>query len=286
MARSLLLRAAALLALLNGCAGIRLLRASIDGAVPRGDSLTLVCQVDPEGKKIYQAKWYKDGEEFYRYEPTSNHVFPVNGTDVDEALSDVSQVVLRGVDLDTAGKYGCEITTEGTFATVTATGFVTVVEVPKKEPYTSTSDIISRDTGDVIRINCTSEQSRPAANLTWLINNEKTGNSSITRYPLELDADGLQTVTLGLDFLLREKHFRRDQVTLKCTAGLYNVFYASTEVKVRRLSMAQRSSQSPAGQRTAAGQHSSGWRMKPSSFSLVLMLVWAFIHASKTISST
>ena len=41
--------------------------------------------------------------------------------------SDDSKVVLEGVDLDTEGKYGCEVTTDYPFETVLAKGNVTVV---------------------------------------------------------------------------------------------------------------------------------------------------------------
>ena len=64
---------------------MKLLSASVGGAVERYTDLTMVCKVDPEGKKIYQAKWYKNGQEFYRYQPGENppgKAFDVEGTRV------------------------------------------------------------------------------------------------------------------------------------------------------------------------------------------------------------
>ena len=70
----------------------------------------------------------------------------------------------------------------------------------------------------------------------------QTGSRWTTRYPVTTDSGGLQTTVLGLDFRLREDHFRRGVVSLKCNAELYDIYYSGREVKVHRRSMAQRSS--------------------------------------------
>ena len=67
----------------------------------------------------------------------------------------------------------------------------------------------------------------------------QTGSRWTTRYPVTNDSAGLQTAVLGLDFRLREEHFRRGVVSLKCTAVLFDVYYGGSEVKVHRRSMAQ-----------------------------------------------
>ena len=56
----------------------------------------------------------------------SHHTVPCL-TNWQVAKSDDSRVVLERVDLDAEGRYGCEVTTEYPFDTVTATGNITVV---------------------------------------------------------------------------------------------------------------------------------------------------------------
>ncbi|KAF0311243.1 hypothetical protein FJT64_017918 [Amphibalanus amphitrite] len=85
----------------------------------------------------------------------------------------------------------------------------------------------------------------------------QTGSRWTTLYPIATDDEGLQTVVLGLDFRLREDHFRHGVVSLKCKAELFDIYYSGREVKVHRRSLAQRSS--PLGG-WSAGQWRDGGR--------------------------
>ena len=51
-----------------------------------GQSATLECNFDLEGSKLYSVKWYKNGEEFYRFMPAMENqfeVFRVSGVNID-----------------------------------------------------------------------------------------------------------------------------------------------------------------------------------------------------------
>ena len=51
-----------------------------------GQSTTLECKYDLEGSKLYSVKWYKNGEEFYRFMPSMENqfeVFSVRGVNID-----------------------------------------------------------------------------------------------------------------------------------------------------------------------------------------------------------
>lgn len=51
-----------------------------------GNSSTLECHYDLQGEPLYSVKWYKDGNEFFRFLPKDNppkQVFPLNGVLVD-----------------------------------------------------------------------------------------------------------------------------------------------------------------------------------------------------------
>lgn len=41
-------------------------------AVRSGDHAILICLYDLEGDPLYSVKWYKTGQEFYRYTPKEN----------------------------------------------------------------------------------------------------------------------------------------------------------------------------------------------------------------------
>lgn len=51
-----------------------------------GNSTRLECKYDLQGEKLYTVKWYKDGNEFYRFLPGESpeiQVFDVTGVHVD-----------------------------------------------------------------------------------------------------------------------------------------------------------------------------------------------------------
>ena len=54
-----------------------------------GQSATLECKFDLEGSKLYSVKWYKNGEEFYRFMPSMENqfeVFRVSGVNIDVSI--------------------------------------------------------------------------------------------------------------------------------------------------------------------------------------------------------
>ena len=56
-----------------------------------GQSASLKCNYDLDGSKLYSVKWYKNGEEFYRYMPAMERqydVFDVAGVNIDVSIVD------------------------------------------------------------------------------------------------------------------------------------------------------------------------------------------------------
>ena len=54
-----------------------------------GQSASLECNFDLEGSKLYSVKWYKNGQEFYRYMPSMERqydVFDVAGVNIDVSI--------------------------------------------------------------------------------------------------------------------------------------------------------------------------------------------------------
>ena len=55
-----------------------------------GQSATLECNYHLEGSNLYSVKWYKNGEEFFRWMPSMEEkmeVFPVAGVSVDVSMA-------------------------------------------------------------------------------------------------------------------------------------------------------------------------------------------------------
>lgn len=69
---------------------------------------------------------------------------------------------------------------------------------------------------DFVRVNCTSGRSKPAAHLSWFINGEPAEPINLKNYtPVLTGREGLETSTLGLDFRVKSRHFRRGDMKLK-----------------------------------------------------------------------
>ncbi|XP_055588713.1 uncharacterized protein LOC129741037 [Uranotaenia lowii] len=86
---------------------------------------------------------------------------------------------------------------------------------------------------DMVRVNCTSGRSKPAAGLTWFINGEVADPAFLRRYDTVITGrEGLETTILGLQFRVRMKHFRHGDMKLKCVATIAHVYWKSNEESV------------------------------------------------------
>lgn len=66
--------------------GLRLSEVRIPNHTVRHNEARLECYYDLDGEALYSVKWYKDGNEFYRYVPRDMppaQVFPLPGVSVD-----------------------------------------------------------------------------------------------------------------------------------------------------------------------------------------------------------
>ena len=76
---------------------VRLLKLSVPGHKFVGDEGVLTCRFDLEGEELYSVKWYKDGNEFYRFIPGERDqkvtVFNMPGVQVDVSFMIVSKAL-------------------------------------------------------------------------------------------------------------------------------------------------------------------------------------------------
>ena len=69
-----------------GCGSLSMKGLSVPGQLILGGSANLGCNYALAGSKLYSVKWYKDGQEFFRFMPsmdTQIEVFPVRGVNVE-----------------------------------------------------------------------------------------------------------------------------------------------------------------------------------------------------------
>ncbi|XP_017772287.1 PREDICTED: uncharacterized protein LOC108559490 isoform X2 [Nicrophorus vespilloides] len=199
--------------------------------VQRGESSTLECVYNLEGAQLYTVKWYRGHHEFYRYTPSElphTKVFPFPGVHVDVAVSNNRQVVLRKVGFNLSGNFSCEVTTEEPFSTAVVSKEMLVVVLPETPP-TLNADKSFYLYGDILKANCTSPPSRPAATLTFFMNNIAVCEKCETRKHVSQD---LFWSDLSLELPLFPSHFSGGRLILRCVAQVADMYQQDTELRL------------------------------------------------------
>ncbi|KAK9882987.1 hypothetical protein WA026_001202 [Henosepilachna vigintioctopunctata] len=194
--------------LLSGCSALKDLKLFVPMAVIRGHDAVLNCTYDLEGDDLYSVKWYRHDREFFRYTPNDEmpvKQFRIQGLslDVRERDSSATRIVLENVSDDISGVFSCEVTADQpSFFTDMKASHLEVVELPRNDPHISGLKTKYR-LGEMLRANCTSESSYPAANLTWYVNDYPADAARVHKHK-RLNPDG---------------HFQRDlldNIAMRC----------------------------------------------------------------------
>ena len=117
--------------LIGFCSAIELKDVGVPAFAVKGKEAVLSCDYDLQGQQLYAIKWYKNGHEFYRFVPANGNpmtVYARSGVNVDRTRSDEKEIRLTDLNMDSTGRYRCEVSTEGpSFATVSNYGDMIVV---------------------------------------------------------------------------------------------------------------------------------------------------------------
>jgi len=117
-------------------------------------------------------------------------------------------VVLRSVTPATAGFFRCEASGEGpAFRSVSGGAALAVVILPKKKPEIFGGYVVNEEDGTV-ELNCTTDPSRPAAQIRWLINNVPVNPELVQETSVSRTSSGLETSFSVLELQSRD-HFPR-----------------------------------------------------------------------------
>ncbi|KAB0792174.1 hypothetical protein PPYR_14133 [Photinus pyralis] len=105
-----------LLAILNHGAAIRITRLVVPTVASFGSLINLDCAYDLENDKLYDVKWYKDSDEFFRCKSDGQvQAFEVEGIDLYKNYKVAvgsCPVTITILNSKSAGKYLCEISSE------------------------------------------------------------------------------------------------------------------------------------------------------------------------------
>ncbi|XP_067009532.2 uncharacterized protein [Anabrus simplex] len=220
----------------GGCLGLRDVRVVVPTAILRGETAVLWCHFNLQGDSLYSVKWYKGRREFYRFTPKEDppmKIFPIQGLYVDRTRSNDTQLTLNNMEPSMSGRYSCEVSADApSFHTSLVSGDLEVVEVPYDRPVISGVRTRYR-LGDKLRSNCSSSWSRPAAKLTWLVNDVQASPHQLVHYPIRREEESdRESSQLGLQLPVKPHHFETGRLKIRCIASIHDVYWQSTEKSV------------------------------------------------------
>merc|ERR1712130_789364 len=217
-------------------------RIRVPGLVRSGRDASLHCDFDTQGEELYSVKWYKGGQEVFRWLPSQSSkpitIYPRPGVRIDQNKSSATTMALQAVDLSSTGRYRCEVSTEAPmFSTASDFGDLLVVSAPPRPPLIQGDIRVKYQPGDLVHLNCTSSDSKPAADLSWKINNQTADSSYIIPHPVTSSPSGLLTSVSELFLTLGKRHFTPDgRIRIECEAriGRTSQPHTSTTLATRK----------------------------------------------------
>ncbi|XP_066948632.1 cell adhesion molecule 2-like [Macrobrachium rosenbergii] len=210
----------------NGLA-LKWVRFNVPSLAVFGGEVLMTCEFDLEGDQLYSVKWYKANREFYRYVPAekpSIQYFPTPGINVVSERSNQHQVTLSEVNLNTTGRYKCEVLAEAPhFRTLAKSNSLKVYALPDGNPEVVGGQHQYRP-GDFVNLTCKAPKSIPATTLQWFINDQQVPQDYLRQYHSPADSEGRVSSQLGLQFTAQASHFDQGRVVMKCAADLHPLY--------------------------------------------------------------
>ena len=107
------------------------------------------------------------------------------------------------------------------FSTESKYGDLLVLSLPAEAPTIEGGQEVYAP-GDFLHLNCSSYESKPAADLSWFINDQKADGSYVIPHPVSLNNQtGLYTARSELFLTLGWIHFNQTgQISVRCEASI------------------------------------------------------------------
>ena len=132
---------------------------------------------------------------------------------------------LTKLSVASTGRYRCEVSTEAPmFSTESDYGDLLVIVLPAHPPeilVKNTSSLTYLAPQDHVSINCTSRESKPAADLRWFINGKMVPANYTHSYPITTSSTGLHTSLSSLSITLTSSHFTPGgKIQISCVSSI------------------------------------------------------------------
>ncbi|XP_064470697.1 uncharacterized protein LOC135385350 [Ornithodoros turicata] len=220
--------------LVKASESLRLVRLDVPSVVRRGEPAWLNCSYQLGNDQLYSIKWYKNNVEIYRFLPSEVppvKVYNMPGIHVDLSKSNESNLYLNTTDLNSEGKYRCEVSAESpSFQTERGQKEMLIYVLPEEDP--TIKGLQSQyKVGDVINLTCSYGPSRPNASVTWYINDRKvSGNAEeVIQTSSYIDGEGLMHTTSRMMFRAQFSHFWHGAMEVRCSSHASLPYYVSSE---------------------------------------------------------
>ncbi|EEC10999.1 beat protein, putative [Ixodes scapularis] len=176
----------------------------------RGEQTWLNCSYDLERDQLYSIKWYKNNVEIYRYLPSETprvKVYNMPGIHIDVSRSNISDLYLNDTDLNSEGKYRCEVSAESpSFQTERAQKEMIVYVLPYEDPVIK--GLYSQyQLGDLV----------------------PTASEEAIHRTQYVDGEGLSYVQSRISFVAQPGHFWHGSMEIRCASHAALPYYVSSE---------------------------------------------------------
>ncbi|KAJ8730907.1 hypothetical protein PYW08_002320 [Mythimna loreyi] len=213
---------------------LRLVDLRVPSHEREGGKVRLGCQYDLQEDKLYAVKWYKDGEEFYRYVPRdipNAYYFHVDGVKVDIERSSNNAVTLINLTQESSGNYSCEVDSDAPYFSVEVRSkYMHIHFLPKTRPRVKGLKELY-NLNELVAANCSLGPSRPNAHLVWFVNDRPAPVSYVSGPWHRVSAerpDAAETI-LQLSFTATETNFINGAIKLKCQATIAPLYQKEKE---------------------------------------------------------
>jgi len=250
-----------------------------------GQPLSMECSFKKAaGQQIDSIKWYKDGKEFYRLHPEKDRFnsegqikqFELEGISIDlnatkltsENLSGKHTISLVNTNLVSSGLYRCQITESfPPFHTEQQDKNLTIIIQPEKGSPRIKVDRSRVQIGELLKVECSSDRSKPAAELLYFVNGDRVSAKNMEETKKYEEKDGMESSYRLMNLRVRPQHVYESHLKVKCTARIGEAYWQTAEDSVQVIGMENYTEKRSLG--TLGG--------KPSSFFAVMCSTWLVV---------
>ncbi|XP_013176305.1 PREDICTED: uncharacterized protein LOC106124311 isoform X1 [Papilio xuthus] len=216
---------------LQGMVCLRNVHLVVPESVERGSRVEMRCLYDLEQEVLYTVKWYRGDREFCRYSPRDVpplKIFRIPGIDVDREATDAQRLSIQTATRTANGRYTCEVSADApSFQTAQVHAHMYVVDLPQSGPEMQGLNQYYR-AGMKLKVECSSHNSLPAANLSFFINSEPAHKQHVWHRVSPANGS-LWNAYSTIQFVVQKHHFIRGKMKIRCTANIYSIYLKSNE---------------------------------------------------------